>query len=153
MALVGAVFGGGRGIIGLAVTVGVFVLVFAAFDVPMHGSIGEHTYRPTTAREMGNGYEQAIGHLVVDLTAIDAPSNDSIPVKIREGIGQIEVIVPHNADVDVRSRVGAGSIRVLGDAADGGYRQDHRTHSTGSGRKFVLDAKLGFGEIAVRRAN
>ena len=95
-------------------------------------------------------YRQAIGHLVVDLT--DVRGNNEISVAIQQGIGQLEIIVPDDADVFATSRVGAGDLAIFGASTNGGYRQQSTAHSRGAGRTIRVAAKLGLGEISLRRA-
>ena len=98
---------------------------------------------------MGRGYERSAGHFVIDLTGVSG--THAISLSARLGIGQLEVIVPHDADVTVEAQVGAGNLALFEELNDGGYHQHKTRRSPGSGRHIQLMAKLGIGEIRVRR--
>ena len=61
--------------------------------------------------------------------------------------------LPPNAALDIRTRVGAGDARVLDQPDSNGWRVDQRFHVAGSGPHFIIDARVGFGQILVREGS
>jgi predicted membrane protein len=72
-------------------------------------------------------------------------------VQAELGIGDLHVIVPENATVDVDGRVQAGDVVVLGRKDSGTHVHSHVIDRTGSGRVLVLDLRTGLGKIVVER--
>ncbi len=150
--VVGTWFGRSRGLIALAIVLGGACTLASALDVPLRGGIGEQVNRVHTLADVRDTYELAIGHLVVDVHEITSPDRP-VHIAARDSIGQLEVVVPDDADVQVRTRVGAGDARVLGEPDANGWRVDQRLHHRGSGTRFVIDARVGFGQIVIRAAH
>jgi predicted membrane protein len=72
-------------------------------------------------------------------------------VKATVGIGDLKVIVPANASVDVQGRVQAGQVQVFGESDNGTHVRSHVVDRTGSGRVLVLDVRTGLGQVQVER--
>jgi hypothetical protein len=125
--------------------------VDAALDVPLSGGIGERIYRVQDASQVQGTYKLAIGHLVVDLTKVTS-ADHTIHIDARDAMGQLEIDIPANAELDIRSRVGAGDLQLLGQPDNSGWRVDQRFHVSGDGAHFIVDARVGFGQLVVRQA-
>jgi phage shock protein PspC (stress-responsive transcriptional regulator) len=148
--VVGAWIGRSRGLIALAIVLVAICSVDAALDVPLTGGIGERIYRPQTASAVQQNYSLAIGHLVVDLRAVTT-ADGTLHVSARNAMGQLEIFVPNDAEVDIRTRVGAGDVEMFGQPDNNGWRVDQRFHAAGTGPHFVIDARVGFGQIVVKQ--
>ncbi len=149
--VVGAWFGRGRGLIALAIILVLVCSVDVALDVPLTGGIGEHIYRVQGASTLQRNYDLAIGHLVVDLRNVTT-ADRTLRIDARDAIGQLEIFVPANAALDVRTRVGVGDLQLFGEPDNGGWRVDQRFQASGTGPHFVIDARVGFGQLVVRQA-
>jgi phage shock protein PspC (stress-responsive transcriptional regulator) len=154
---VAAVTGAGRGAkVGLIV-LGV-VLAFAAVAattvrVP-DAREGDRTYRPLTAAAVQPQYDSGVGDLTLDLTDVDlAGVSRPISVTLHSGIGDVEVVVPRSADVQVQVDNGIGDAEVFGEPSDGGFYP-----GTGSAAwtddddaEFRLTIESGIGDVEVSR--
>jgi phage shock protein PspC (stress-responsive transcriptional regulator) len=123
----------------------VVVTAFTWFDVSLGDGVGDSTYVPTSAAAVQSSYRLGIGDLRVDLSQIDATGRHT--VKARLGIGELKIVVPHNADVHVDAHANVGEVFVLRNHDDGHNASIH----TGTGQ-FVIDARVGAGRIDVVRA-
>jgi phage shock protein PspC (stress-responsive transcriptional regulator) len=121
-------------------------VAFAWFNVSLGDGVGDRTYAPTAVADVSNRYELGVGNLRVDLSHL--PTTQPVHVKARLGIGELRVIVPHDASVSVTSHVKAGSIDALQRHDDG---TDARVTSN-TGNTMTIDAQVGAGHIEVIRA-
>ncbi|MCZ2829839.1 PspC domain-containing protein [Modestobacter sp. VKM Ac-2986] len=156
--VVGALTGVGRGAkIGL-VTLGVLLTAALALastvQVPS-GDVGDRTYRPLTADTVQPRYEIGLGDLTLDLTDVDLSDlSGPVAIAIESGVGDVDVLVPISADVEVTVDNGIGEAELFGqDRSDGGF-------FPGSGRaawsgddqpEFVLTIESGLGDVEVSR--
>jgi phage shock protein PspC (stress-responsive transcriptional regulator) len=142
-----------RRVVGLSI-VGVLAALLAAVAfavrVPLFAGIGDRVSRPTAAANLHSKYELGIGDLTVDLAHVQLPLGQTF-VKTTVGIGDLKVIVPANASVDVKGRAQAGAIRLFGEHDRGTHVSSHVVDRTGSGRLLVLDARVGLGDLRVER--
>jgi MYXO-CTERM domain-containing protein len=146
-------------IVGVSLVVLVAVGVGSLASLRSDGGIGERIVRPATAVEIPQEYRFGMGHLVVDLSSLPTAQLPST-LRIRQGIGQLEVIVPDGVTVDVSTRVSAGESIVLGRSQDGTSVRERIVDpasgtATGSvtSQTVTLDVRLGFGQLVVCRAN
>jgi phage shock protein PspC (stress-responsive transcriptional regulator) len=125
--------------------VAAIAVAFAWFNVSLGDGVGDKTEIPTTIAAVPTHYKLGIGNLRVDLSQL--PTNQPVHVDAKLGIGELRVIVPHNASVALTSHVKAGQIDALGTHDDGRNAQV----DTGGGR-MSIDAEVGAGHIEVVRA-
>jgi phage shock protein PspC (stress-responsive transcriptional regulator) len=121
------------------------VAAFAWFDVSLGDGVGNSTYAPASATAVQPTYKLGIGNLKVDLSQIDATGKHQITARV--GIGELKIVVPHNAEVRVDAHANVGEVYVLRNHDDGRNASVH----TGTGQ-FVIDAKVGAGRIDVVRS-
>jgi phage shock protein PspC (stress-responsive transcriptional regulator) len=134
--------------------VGLIALLLAAVvlavRVPLFSGIGDRTNRPVDAANVHSKYELGIGDLTLDFANVSLPKGQTF-VKATVGIGNLSVIVPANASVDVEGRAQAGNVRLLGEEDNGTHVRAHVVDRTGSGRVLVLDVRTGLGRVQVQR--
>jgi phage shock protein PspC (stress-responsive transcriptional regulator) len=134
--------------------VGVVALLLAAVvlavRVPLFAGMGDRTTRPVDAANVHSKYELGIGSLTLNFADVSLPKGQTF-VKATVGIGNLKVIVPANASVDVEGRAQAGDVRLLGEEDNGTHVRAHVVDRTGSGRVLVLDARTGLGKVQVDR--
>jgi hypothetical protein len=153
-ALTGAGRGARGGLIVLGIVLSMAALITTTVHLPERGSVGDRTYRPLTADAVPARYDSGVGDLTIDLTRIDLADLDrQVPVLVNSGIGDVDVIVPRSADVQVSVDNGIGKARVFGDSSDGGYYP-----GTGSSAwtddddaEFRLTVESGIGDVEVSR--
>jgi phage shock protein PspC (stress-responsive transcriptional regulator) len=138
-----------RGRIVLGILAGLTVVVVAglllAVRVPVFAGIGDRTYT-----DLHSKYTLGIGKLNVDLAGEQLPKGQTF-VKATLGIGDLHVVVPADATVDLDAHVQAGNVAALGHDDDGTHVHTSFVDRTGSGRVIVLDLHTGLGKITVER--
>ena len=161
--LVAAAFSGGRTGKGGLITLGVILslALIAASSMPWHGShgfggeVGERTYRPASAGDVRPVYEGDVGELTLDLSRIDlAGLEEPIETRIEHGLGDVAVIVPRSADVEIEASMGMGSADVLGQRGDpdGFYPGTGTAPWTGDDRpEIMLTIDHSLGDVEVSR--
>jgi len=94
-------------------------------------------------------YETGRGSFVLSLNDYDRDVTTTIEV----GIGELRVIVPDSARVQVDARVGIGQINALQSSSVDGYRQTLRSDSGAGTQLIKLTLRVGIGQIEVVRAS
>jgi phage shock protein PspC (stress-responsive transcriptional regulator) len=154
-------FVGGRSARGPLIALGVllsFALLIASagggFRDRASGGVGDRSYSPRTADAVQSTYESGVGDLDVDLTNIDL-SDLSAPIRttVSAGLGDVEIVVPRSADVQVTVQNGVGESDVLGLGSDGGFSAGTGSRPwTGDGTaEIVLTVDSGVGDVTVSR--
>jgi phage shock protein PspC (stress-responsive transcriptional regulator) len=131
----------------LAAFVTAIVLAFSWFNVSLNDGVGEHVYAPASVAAIAPSYRLGVGSLRIDLSAIQ-PAGKELQVKAKVGVGELRIVVPDGARVQVYARAKLGDVHVLR-LADSGRNAVVRT---GSGGGYVIDARVGLGRIDVVRA-
>ena len=132
------------------------VLAFGeVLDVPFDAGMGDRTVVVDGRRELDRHHELFAGELVIDLTRAPLSAARVTVVEAAVGMGELRVIVPRDANIDVEARVKAGNI--VGDLAptpdEGGVTLDESFGATGSesGPDLELDLQVGLGQVQVDR--
>jgi phage shock protein PspC (stress-responsive transcriptional regulator) len=116
-------------------------------DIDLTQGVGTRAYAPTTVADIPfGGYRLAAGEVVVDLRELDLRDATTVPVRV--GAGQIEVIVPDDATIEVDTDVRVGQVDVFGEEADG-IDIDRTFRTVGGGPTLTLDLSVGAGQITV----
>ena len=146
--VVGAWWGRARILILLALLL-LPVAVTASFvTAPLEGGIGDVRYAPATVAELRAEYRLMGGRMVLDLTDLSVTSQ-TIQIAASVAVGELVVILPQGASVELHARVGAGAAAVFG-SRDSGTSLDsryvrRRLHTP----TFILDLESGIGEVQV----
>lgn len=129
-------------------------------DVDLGGGIGERTWRPAVS-DTTSRYRLGIGEATLDLSDVSGTPATARTIEARVGLGELRILLPADATVEVRSSVGAGDIARLDpayfdspDALNGSNGPDGRRISTvqtfGTGTPvLVVDAHVGVGQILI----
>jgi phage shock protein PspC (stress-responsive transcriptional regulator) len=146
--VIGAWWGRARILILLAVLLLPFASVASFISTPLEGGVGNHEYAPVSVAELRDEYRSMGGRIILDLTNLNAAER-TFHIAASVGIGQLVVIVPERASLEVRSRVGAGDSVVLdsreaGTSLDDRFVRHHLNQTT-----YILDLEMGIGEIFV----
>lgn len=135
------------GLVTLGVVLTIILALASLLDVPFEGGIGERTFRPAAASGIQSEYRHAVGKLTVDLSDLDLTSATEVEISL--AIGEVEVVVPADAAVDVTAEAGAGEIVLFGGSSSGAGME--RTGSMeGEGGPLELTVSIGFGRLEVR---
>ncbi len=151
VALASAPFGGTRGVLALGFVMAVLGGALVVSDFELRGGFGERIERPTSHTELPtDGYRLAAGSTTVDLRDMVFP-NGTTSVKVRQGFGEIIVQVPTGVAVDARGHASGGEVSVLGFKQDGGGPDIRAVNPTGSARRLIVDARVGYGTVRVEQ--
>jgi phage shock protein PspC (stress-responsive transcriptional regulator) len=121
--------------------------------VRIDGQAGDRSVTPNAMPDLEREYRHSVGGLHLDLSRLELPAGSRTPIDISMGAGQIEVIVPWDAEVETKASVGIGTFDLFGNRQTG-LNLKGRTHSNGQpgAPVLVIHGKAGAGEIDVRRA-
>ena len=152
-AVTGARRGSKVGLIVLGVVLSFAAVAATTVRIP-DAPEGDRSYRPATAALVQSQYDSGVGDLTLDLTAVDlADVRRPISVTLHAGIGDVQVVVPRSADVQVQVDNGIGDADVFGEPSDGGFYP-----GTGSAAwtddddaEFRLTIESGIGDVEVSR--
>ncbi len=168
------VFAAALGVVGIGLVVGAFLgrarslvvwgvlltaLASAAAvvpDVPVNGGIGDRTWRPATVADLRSEYRLGIGDAELDLTRLDLTDAGRLRVDVRQGVGDLTIVVPDDVVVLVNADVQGGDLRLPDrEDIDGTDLSDRVVVPEGSSpgsAVLVIDAEMGLGSLEVRRA-
>ncbi|MEP6807013.1 MAG: PspC domain-containing protein [Chloroflexota bacterium] len=147
--MVGAWWGRARILILLGLLL-IPVAVTASFvTAPLEGGVGDLRYTPANAAELRDEYRLMGGRLILDLSGLSVTSSSSIHVAASVAIGQLVVILPKGASLEVESRIGAGAAWILNSSQGGTSLQDRVVRHQLGMPTYVLDLEAGIGEVDV----
>ncbi len=110
--VIGAFVRGGRGLIGLAVPLAVVGIGLTTFSPSGWNGVGDINSTPSASAQVASDYETSVGDITIDLTKVPA-TDDPIHTTVRTDVGDVLIIVPKDADVELECQVGAGDIECL----------------------------------------
>lgn len=143
-----------RGRVVLGIIAAILIVAIAglllAIRVPVFSGIGTRNIAPASITSLHSKYTLGIGEETFDFSALQLPVGQTF-VKATVGIGNLDVIVPANASVDVDGHVQAGTLLLLGRRENGARVESHIVDRVGSGRVLVLDLHTGIGKVEVSR--
>lgn len=127
--------------------------VVQAAGIDTDNGVGERNYRPATIADLKPSYELGVGELDVDLRGMRWDRGETVRLKVDVGTGHALVLVPEDTCVQADTHAGLGWIQVLGEDGGGADVDDQRgTVSRYSGRKLILEGKVGIGALEVRHS-
>jgi phage shock protein PspC (stress-responsive transcriptional regulator) len=117
--------------------------------------VGERTVVVDSARELRRDHELFLGELTIDLTDAPLSAVRTTTVEADVGAGELRVIVPADAVVEVDAAVKAGEVRAPAEARTGdgglGVRESFDLEGAEGGPRLALDLSLGLGTLEVSR--
>jgi phage shock protein PspC (stress-responsive transcriptional regulator) len=153
--LVGTWIGRARWLVWLGLPLLIPLIVLSTSDVSLKGGAGDRRYAPVSAAEIEPEYRLGVGSLRLDLTDVDL-SEQLVRTKLSAGVGDIEVIVPRDADVSVDGRAGIGAVDLFGEETSGTSATrstvDHGPAGDGT-IDLTLDLDVSIGKVEVLRAS
>ncbi len=113
---------------------------------------GERIWQPQTLSQVRDEYRLGAGELLLDLSDVDFEGETEY-VEVSVGFGSIIVVVPDHINVDVEASAGAGEVDLFRRQQGGlGVNQEHLFTGRRRAGQLDLEARVGFGEITLRRA-
>jgi hypothetical protein len=154
--VVGAFRGRARGLIVLGILLALVTSITAVADDRLVGGLGQRDWAPTGAAHTHRDNRLGIGEGRLDLTNIR--SGSTFDVDARVGIGHLQIDVPADATVHITAHVDAGEMEIptqptlSDDDIDRVVTLDPVAGSSPTGTDITINAKVGFGQLEVRRA-
>ena len=146
--LVGTWVGRARPLIWLGLALLPVLFVVSLPWMPIEGGVGQRVHIPTSAAQLEPVYELGVGSLTVDLSEL--PGLDPIEVDLRMSLGELLIIVPEGANVELDGRLRGGEATVLGRRISGtSLDLGGLDPPTTEGRRVVLDVEHLFGTVEV----
>ncbi len=156
--LVGSFLHAGRGLVPVAVVVG--LITWGALAAPVDGwgrDGSDLRASPLTPAQVAPLYSSDFGDIELDLSELDL-STGSGPVRteVRMGAGDVRITVPEDADLTLRASVDAGEISFDDEVRSGVDQELVRTDDLGedgtaSGRPLQITVGAGVGDVEVSR--
>ena len=140
----GALRGRRTGLAGLAVLLGLVVVVLGVADRSPQfpsGGVGERNWRPLTERDIAPAYAVTVGSATLDLRSVTLTADRT--VRVEAGVGQVVVDVPRDMSVRTLCHTTVGKQ----DCASGVQRGE----DDAVGPVLTIDASTVAGDIEVRR--
>lgn len=146
--VIGAWWGRARILILLALLLMPVALAASFVTAPLEGGVGAPRFIPANAAELRDEYRLLGGQLTLDLTELSVGRRD-VQIGASVAVGQVTVILPRDASVELRMRAGAGQVTLfneynVGTQLDDVYVRHHRFGTT-----YILDLEVGIGEVLV----
>jgi phage shock protein PspC (stress-responsive transcriptional regulator) len=125
----------------------------AFVTVPLEGGAGDHYFHPIGVAELQPEYRLVGGRLWLDLT--DLPiGTEPVTINASVGVGELIVVVPQGANLEVDARVDAGALWLLGSSQTGTGLSDRLVRGGNLGRGFlILTLDAGIGSVDVERSS
>lgn len=149
----------GRGLVAAAVVVGLMTWgsLASPFDDLPRGGDGDLRAAPRTAAAVLPLYEHRFGDVELDLSRLDlGTGGTAVRTMVDLGAGDVQVIVPEDADVLFTGSTGAGSV-TFGDEERSGPGvqldavRDLGEDGVASGRPLEITVRAGVGDVEVSR--
>lgn len=152
---------GGLIVLGLILSFALFVTSAVdsrgGFD---EATFGERNFRPVSAEQIRDTYQVIMGQAILDLSDVQFSAGDPAEIQVNVTMGNFEIRVPRDADVEVRTSTAFGSVSVFndGDRIGGLSTRDGYFPGVGDGAQvndddpeLVLDVDVRFGNAEVTR--
>jgi phage shock protein PspC (stress-responsive transcriptional regulator) len=159
--VVGAWRGRAYGLVPLGVVLAALLVAGEALDVPFDAGVGDRTLTIETAAALRDDHRLFLGDLTVDMTGAPLPEGRATEVEASVGVGDLHVIVPPDATVEVRATSRAGDlVASRGDGVspgrtrggdDVGIDESFTIDGPAGGPRLELDLSTGIGDIEVSR--
>jgi phage shock protein PspC (stress-responsive transcriptional regulator) len=146
---IGSWWGRARQFILLGIIVLPLAIGSAFVTVPLEGGVGDHYFHPVAIRELQPEYRLVSGRLWLDLTELPIGTQPLV-IRASVGVGELVVIVPQGANLEVDARVDAGTLSLLESEQRGTGLSDRLVRGGNLGRGSVmltLDAGVGWVEV------
>jgi phage shock protein PspC (stress-responsive transcriptional regulator) len=123
---------------------------FAAFDLSLGDGMGQRSYRVTSAVNLHDRYDLAVGELKLDLSNLRLPKGET-RLDAHVGVGQLRILLPPHGVIRYDTEAKYGDVNAFGEESHG--HENGLEGENGAGdRVLVLHATVGAGEIDVDRA-
>lgn len=160
LGLVAAAFSTGRtargGLIVLGVILSIGLIGSASVDWRNVHGVGDQSYVPLTASDVDARYHGGVGDLTIDLSNLRDLGGLRRPITtlVDAGVGDVDILVPREADVRVTVGSGIGNIDLFDEERSGGLfpGEGSESWSDDGEPEILLTIEAGIGDVEVSRA-
>jgi hypothetical protein len=150
----------GAGSVFLAVLTAALLAASAALPKDIGTQWRHATWAPASVAAVREKYELGTGVGTLDLSRLRLAGNQTVTTRAQVGVGQLKVVVPGEATVELNIDTGVGDIRLPGetrkdvDVKPGKHRTVTLTPTAGTKKTATLrlDLEVGVGQVEVDRA-
>ncbi len=146
--VVGAWWGGARILILLALLLVPTAVAASFVTAPLEGGVGVPRFTPANAAELRDEYRLMGGTMTLDLTELSV-GRRPVEIAVSVAVGQLVVILPRDASVELRARAGAGQVTIFNDYNAGTSLDDIYVRHHKYGTTYILDLEVGIGDVLV----
>jgi phage shock protein PspC (stress-responsive transcriptional regulator)/predicted membrane protein len=151
--LVGGFAGRARGLVFVGALLVVATTAAGATHVGLRGGIGNRTWTPRSTAGLHDTYRLGAGQAILDLSRLQLALGETVDLRVRQGIGDLTIVLPVGVSADVDTQVDAGDIRFPNGTDQNGTSLHRRYISPrGTAPVITIDADLGAGNMEVQRA-
>lgn len=104
------------------------------------GGIGERKWAPTEQSQLRDDYQLTVGNTILDLRGLEALDHDQT-VNIKQGVGQVEVLLPEKVRVRAECSVGIGDFACPQGIVGG----------NDDGPVLTINARTGMGNVEMNK--
>jgi phage shock protein PspC (stress-responsive transcriptional regulator) len=154
--LVATWFGRGAALVAIGTIISI-ALVAGSTLTDMPKKFGSYNWEPTTLSEVTRNYSVGVGDGTLDLSELVLPPGSRTVFDASVSVGEISVIVPPTARVEVNGYTKLGDVKI-DHAVEGGADIQHNkilepeVTPKGDVATIILNIKAGIGDVEVRRA-
>jgi hypothetical protein len=142
----------------LIVLSGVLIGFLESTGVPITGGNGVRTWQSTSFAQVRPAYRTEFGLSTLNLSAVNFPSS-GFSVVDTLSVGRLEIVLPANAIVELKTHVGIGTISIENGPGGSPVAQFqpvpstlHSAQSQSQAPHVTIDAEVGIGHILIVRA-
>ncbi|WP_440714018.1 PspC domain-containing protein [Gordonia sp. FQ] len=117
----------------------VSTLVSASGWSAPRGGVGDRNWSVSDQSELRDDYQLTVGSTTLDLRHLDRIDHDKT-VTVKQGVGEIKVLLPENVRVRAQCDVGVGDVHCPPGVTGGG-----------DGPVLTIDAHVGMGNVEMKR--
>ena len=162
--VIGGVFGKTTALVPIGLVVAIPLIALAAVGVPLHGTVGDENWTPSSAATLQPSYQLAIGEGTLDLSNVRPGAGKTVVLSAQVGIGDLQVTVPPNVNVEVRAHTDIGTMTDNGQPEVNAYGTNRHNgvnvdknftipaQGTAQGT-IVLNLKTGIGDVSIESGN
>ncbi|MFE0329168.1 PspC domain-containing protein [Streptomyces sp. NPDC058960] len=150
----------GAGSVFLAVLTAALLAASAALPKDIGTQWRHATWAPASVAAVREKYDLGTGVGTLDLSRLRLAGDQTVTTRARVGVGQLKVLVPREATLELNIDTGVGDIRLPGetrkdvDVKPGKHRTVTLTPAAGTKKAATLrlDLEVGVGQVEVDRA-
>ena len=149
--VLGAWYGRAHALVALGVVLTIVGGLSSVADTSPRGGFGDRTWQATSTEDLRETYRLGGGDAALDLSDLELTEDREVEVSV--WAGELLVLVPADANVEVDGHVGMGELYVLGERDEGvDLSESGEVDGPEGGPVLTIDANVGMGQLEVRRA-